>query len=197
MLSSESLFFLFDALNILNILFFKFKFIWIFLKNSKREKLSIIFTQIFYHFCVASWCSEFLISFSFYLKIRNFIISFRVSLLAINSLNFLLSENVFISPLFFLLIFFCLFFCPWGMWGLSSTTRDRTRSSALEVWSFNHWTTRDVPSPLYFFFLIYIFYWSKVNLKCFRCTVRWFSYTYTHVLILKLFSIIGYYRYWL
>ena len=92
--------------------YFKY-LIWIYLnifkKNSKREKIAIIFTQIFYHFCVAFWCSKFLVSFSFYLKIWNFIISIRVSLLAINSLSFILSENVFISLLFFLLIFVCLF----------------------------------------------------------------------------------------
>lgn len=31
-----------------------------------------------------------------------------------------------------------------------------------------------------FFFLINIFYWSLIDLLCFRCTVRWFGYTYTH-----------------
>jgi len=46
----------------------------------------------------------------------------------------------------------------------------------------------------FFFFNIYILYWSIVDLQCFRYTVRWFSYTNTHLLFLKLFSIIGYYK---
>ena len=73
--------------------------------------LILIIIIFFYHFFVASWCSKFLVSFSFYLKIWNLIISFRVSLLVMSSLNFLLSENVFVSPLFFLLIFLFIF-CP-------------------------------------------------------------------------------------
>ena len=44
------------------------------------------------------------------------------------------------------------------------------------------------------FFLIYILYWSTVALQCFRCTARWFSYTFTHILFFQLFSIIGYYK---
>ena len=39
----------------------------------------------------------------------------------------------------------------------------------------------------------YIFYWSIVALQRFRCTARWFSYTHTQILLLKLFSVIGYY----
>ena len=45
-----------------------------------------------------------------------------------------------------------------------------------------------------YFFLFFIFYWSVVDLQCFRYTARWFSYTNTHILLLKLFSIIGYYK---
>ena len=45
--------------------------------------------------------------------------------------------------------------------------------------------------PCAFFFLIYMFYWSIVDLLCFRCIGRWFSYTYTHILFLELFSIIS------
>ena len=44
------------------------------------------------------------------------------------------------------------------------------------------------------FFLKHIFYWSIVDFQCFRCTAKWFSYTYTHILFLKLFSTIGYYK---
>lgn len=32
-----------------------------------------------------------------------------------------------------------------SMWELSSLTRDWTHTSALEAWSLNHWTTREVP----------------------------------------------------
>ena len=42
---------------------------------------------------------------------------------------------------------------------------------------------------LCFFLNIYLFYWGIVDLQCFRCTLRWFSYRYTHILFLKLFSI--------
>ena len=31
------------------------------------------------------------------------------------------------------------------------------------------------------FSLIYIFYWSIVDLQCFRCTAGWFSYTHAHI----------------
>ena len=33
----------------------------------------------------------------------------------------------------------------------------------------------------YFFNLIFILYWSIVDLQCFRCTAKWFSYTYTSI----------------
>ena len=43
----------------------------------------------------------------------------------------------------------------------------------------------------YFFLLVVLkyilFYWSIIDLQCFRCTAGWFSYT--HILFLKLFSI--------
>ena len=32
-----------------------------------------------------------------------------------------------------------------GMWGLSSLTKGQTHTLALEAWSLNHWTTREVP----------------------------------------------------
>ena len=40
-------------------------------------------------------------------------------------------------------------------------------------------------------FLIYIFYWSIVDLQCFRRTEMWFSCTYMHILFFRLFSIKG------
>ena len=39
---------------------------------------------------------------------------------------------------------------------------------------------------------IIIFYWSIVDLQCFRCTAKWFSYTYTYISIL--FQSLFYYR---
>ena len=34
---------------------------------------------------------------------------------------------------------------PHGLWDLSSLTRVDPRPSAVEVWSPNHWTAREVP----------------------------------------------------
>ena len=51
---------------------------------------------------------------------------------------------------------FCCF-CPChavGMWDLSSPTRDWTYTPALEVWSLNHWTTRDVHRLTYSYALL-------------------------------------------
>ena len=36
------------------------------------------------------------------------------------------------------------------------------------------------PQACFFFFLIHTFYWSIVDLQCFRGTSQWFSYTNTH-----------------
>ena len=46
-----------------------------------------------------------------------------------------------------------------GMWDLSSLTRDRTCTPALEVQSLNHWTSRDIPEITFssYFFLTYFF----------------------------------------
>ena len=48
------------------------------------------------------------------------------------------------------------------------------------------------PCFLFWIFSTYIFYWSIVALQGFRWTARWFSYTHTHILFFRLFSIIGY-----
>ena len=34
---------------------------------------------------------------------------------------------------------------PCGMWDLSSSTWDRTQAPAMEAWSLNSWTAREVP----------------------------------------------------
>ena len=44
-----------------------------------------------------------------------------------------------------------------------------------------------------FFHNIYILF-KHIDLQCFRCTAKWFSYTYTHILFFRLFSIVGYYK---
>ena len=49
--------------------------------------------------------------------------------------------------------------------------------------------------PLFLKIFIY-FNWSIIDLQCFRCTAKWFSYTYICVYIFpfRFFSIIGYYK---
>ena len=38
------------------------------------------------------------------------------------------------------------------------------------------------PHNLFFFWFMYIYYWSIVGLQCFRYTARWFSYASTHII---------------
>ena len=45
-----------------------------------------------------------------------------------------------------LLFFF--FFWPSGMWDLSSPTKDGTHTPALEAWSLNRSSTREVPTTI-------------------------------------------------
>ena len=62
--------------------------------------------------------------------------------------------KVFIEFVTILLLFYVLVFWPWGVWDLSSPTRDRTLIPCIGRRSLNHWTTREVPS-LYFRFLFH------------------------------------------
>ena len=65
--------------------------------------------------------------------------------------NFLLWTiffNIFIEFVTILLLFYVLVFWREGMWDLSSPTRDQTCTLCLGRPSFNHWTTREVPSSL-------------------------------------------------
>ena len=57
--------------------------------------------------------------------------------------------KVFIEFITILLLFYVLVFWPRGMWDLSSPTRDRTRIPCIVKWSPNHWTTREVPCPIF------------------------------------------------
>ena len=47
-----------------------------------------------------------------------------------------------------LFLFYVLGFSPWGMWDLSSPTRDWTATPFIGRQSLNHWTTREVPHIL-------------------------------------------------
>ena len=38
-----------------------------------------------------------------------------------------------------------IFFLLWGMWDLSSQTRDWTHTPYFGTWSLNHWTTQEIP----------------------------------------------------
>ena len=49
----------------------------------------------------------------------------------------------------FLCFFFLLVFWPWGMWDLSSPTRDRTRIPCTGRRSLNHWTARELPRCIF------------------------------------------------
>ena len=46
---------------------------------------------------------------------------------------------------FTFLFFFLFFFGLWGMWDLSSLTRNRTHTPCIGRWNLNHWTTRELP----------------------------------------------------
>ena len=60
----------------------------------------------------------------------------------------------------FFLLLFSFKFLPWGMKDLSYPPRDGTRASCTEVWSLNHWTTKEVP-PLTFFKKKYNWNWKR------------------------------------
>ena len=53
---------------------------------------------------------------------------------------------------FFSVLFLCLCFWPHGLRDLSSPARDRPGPSAVKVPSPNHWTTREFPEAVFFFF---------------------------------------------
>ena len=54
--------------------------------------------------------------------------------------------KVFIEFVTILLLFYVLSFWLWGMWDLSSPTRDWTRTACIGTWSLNHWIVREVPA---------------------------------------------------
>ena len=56
-----------------------------------------------------------------------------------------------------LLLFYVLVFWPWGMWDLSSQTRDWTCTLCIRRWSLNHWTTREIPGTHYLIAFLCLF----------------------------------------
>ena len=69
----------------------------------------------------------------------------------------------FIKFVTILLLFYVLVFWPWGMWDLSSPTRDWTLTSCIGKQSLNHWVTREISA--FFFFLCYLWFLSICRLK--------------------------------
>ena len=61
--------------------------------------------------------------------------------------------KVFIEFVIILLLFYVLVFWPWGMWDLSSPTRNLICTPCIGRQSFNHWTTREVPNMHFGIFL--------------------------------------------
>ena len=56
-----------------------------------------------------------------------------------------------------LLLFYVLAFWPWGMWDLSSPTRDQTYNACIGRWSLDHWTAREIPYHLILYFSLFWF----------------------------------------
>ena len=71
--------------------------------------------------------------------------------------------KVFIEFFTILLLFYVLVFWPWGMWDLSSPTRDWTLTSCIGKQSLNHWVTREISA--FFFFLCCLWFLSICRLK--------------------------------
>ena len=67
------------------------------------------------------------------------------------------TKRILILFLLFFLLFCLAVLC--GMWELSSLTRVRLVPPALETWSPNHWTTREVLS-----FSFFLFFWYLLSL---------------------------------
>ena len=55
--------------------------------------------------------------------------------------------KVFIEFVTILLLSYVLFFWPWDIWHLNSTTRERTCTARLGRQILKHWTTREIPIP--------------------------------------------------
>ena len=71
-----------------------------------------------------------------------------------------------------LLLFYVLVFWPWGMWDLSSPTRDQTHTPCIGKRSLNHWTAREVPALLKFLIIFkqgtpfFLFFLAALGLRC-------------------------------
>ena len=70
---------------------------------------------------------------------------------------------------------------PRGMWDLSSPTRDRTCVPCVGRWILYHWTSREVPGIVFFFFLLFIIIFLNLFIYLFmaalglHCCARAFS----------------------
>ena len=110
--------------------------------------LQVKYYLIFYYSDCVLFCN--LISGYWYYLVRH---CFHTSVL---SLRFFLVCGPFLESLLNLSQYcFCFmfwgffFFCPWGMWDLSSPTRDQTHIPCTQrQGSLNHWANREVPSPV-------------------------------------------------
>ena len=95
--------------------------------------------------------------------------------------------KVFIEFVTIVFLFYVLAFWLWGMWDLSSPTRDWTQTPCTGRSSLNHWTAREV---LHFFIFIFIAFAFGVISKTITKTdvtgVPWFQ-----VLHLSLSSILN------
>ena len=69
-------------------------------------------------------------------------------------------------------------------WRAVETCNQRTLSSGFtEPKKSDHLLSFCLAFSLSLYIYIYLFiYWSIADLQCFRCTARWFSYTYAHIL---------------
>ena len=66
-------------------------------------------------------------------------------------------------------MFYVLAFWLWGMWDLSSPTRDWTQTPCTGRWSLNHWTAREVLLLFYFHFCCLCFWCHIQNHHQDRC----------------------------
>ena len=68
-------------------------------------------------------------------------------------------------------VVYVLIFCLWGMWDLSSLTRDWTCNPCFGRWSLNHWTIREVPGSVFLIMPIWEYRYGmiQVNSQLIHC----------------------------
>ena len=78
-----------------------------------------------------------------------------------------------------------------------STHNHHQHRTQLHSYTFRKCTVTEHMKQIIFFFVLYIFNWSIVDLQCcvnYCCTAKWFSYTYMHAFFFIFFSIMAYHR---